>query len=39
MGRKLWTSLCGNALFFYNNTKDSVVSVFTICLLSLLFDY
>ncbi|KAG1973550.1 signal-transducing adaptor protein [Pimephales promelas] len=24
MGRKLWTSLCGNALFFYNNTKDSV---------------
>uniref|UniRef100_A0A8C2AJM0 Signal transducing adaptor family member 2b n=1 Tax=Cyprinus carpio TaxID=7962 RepID=A0A8C2AJM0_CYPCA len=24
MGRTLWTSLCGNALFFYNNTKDSV---------------
>lgn len=24
MGRKLWTSLCGNSLFFYNNTKDSV---------------
>ncbi|XP_043103525.1 signal-transducing adaptor protein 2b [Puntigrus tetrazona] len=24
MGRKLWTSLCGNCLFFYNNTKDSV---------------
>uniref|UniRef100_A0A671R1C9 Signal-transducing adaptor protein 1-like n=1 Tax=Sinocyclocheilus anshuiensis TaxID=1608454 RepID=A0A671R1C9_9TELE len=24
MGRKLWTSLCGNVLFFYNNTKDSV---------------
>ncbi|XP_026098770.1 signal-transducing adaptor protein 1-like isoform X1 [Carassius auratus] len=24
MGRKLWTSLCGNVLFFYNNTKDNV---------------
>ncbi|XP_048064750.1 signal-transducing adaptor protein 2b isoform X2 [Megalobrama amblycephala] len=24
MGRKLWTSLCGNSLFFFNNTKDSV---------------
>ncbi|XP_058640098.1 signal-transducing adaptor protein 2b isoform X2 [Onychostoma macrolepis] len=24
MGRKLWTSLCGNSLFFYNNNKDSV---------------
>ncbi|KAK2898429.1 hypothetical protein QQF64_032359 [Cirrhinus molitorella] len=24
MGRKLWTSLCGSSLFFYNNTKDSV---------------
>ncbi|XP_016128574.1 actin cytoskeleton-regulatory complex protein sla1-like [Sinocyclocheilus grahami] len=24
MGRKLWTSLCGNSLFFYNSTKDSV---------------
>ncbi|XP_067270114.1 signal-transducing adaptor protein 2b isoform X3 [Pseudorasbora parva] len=23
-GRKLWTSLCGNTLFFFNNTKDSV---------------
>ncbi|XP_059359837.1 signal-transducing adaptor protein 2b isoform X1 [Carassius carassius] len=24
MGRKLWTSLCGSSLFFYNNNKDSV---------------
>ncbi|XP_051509797.1 signal-transducing adaptor protein 1-like [Myxocyprinus asiaticus] len=24
MGRKLWTSLCGNSLFFFNNTKDNV---------------
>ncbi|CAM4717605.1 unnamed protein product [Leuciscus chuanchicus] len=24
MTRKLWTSLCGNSLFFYNNNKDSV---------------
>uniref|UniRef100_A0A673H426 Signal-transducing adaptor protein 1-like n=1 Tax=Sinocyclocheilus rhinocerous TaxID=307959 RepID=A0A673H426_9TELE len=24
MGHKLWTSLCGNSLFFYNSTKDSV---------------
>lgn len=24
MGRKLWTSLCGNSLFFYNSTKDNV---------------
>ncbi|XP_073724060.1 signal-transducing adaptor protein 2b isoform X1 [Misgurnus anguillicaudatus] len=23
MGRKLWTSLCGNSLFFFNNTKDN----------------
>ncbi|XP_051950684.1 signal-transducing adaptor protein 1-like [Xyrauchen texanus] len=24
MGRKLWTSLCGNSLFFFNNNKDNV---------------
>ncbi|XP_065102807.1 signal-transducing adaptor protein 2b isoform X2 [Paramisgurnus dabryanus] len=23
MGRKLWTSLCGNSLYFFNNTKDN----------------
>lgn len=24
MGRKLWTSLCGDSLFFFNSSKDSV---------------
>ncbi|XP_056585515.1 signal-transducing adaptor protein 2b [Triplophysa dalaica] len=24
VGRKLWTSLCGKSLFFFNSTKDSV---------------
>ncbi|XP_057213483.1 signal-transducing adaptor protein 2b [Triplophysa rosa] len=24
VGRKLWTSLCGNSLFFFNSTKDNV---------------
>ncbi|KAI4905505.1 hypothetical protein NFI96_014290, partial [Prochilodus magdalenae] len=26
-GRKLWTSLCGNSLFFFNNSKDNDVSL------------
>lgn len=29
--RRLWTCLCGNSLYFFNNAKDTHVSVAQVC--------